>query len=156
VQGTHQGVNITRTFREVRCCCLATKISQSASRLKHLVEAKLIGWRVLLKSWWFSGNCLFFSSSYFISQLLEIHARSAKNQDRPLIYYVLQLLSFFFWLVFLCFGFFFKLFFVQFHPFAINFVLFYIKYSTHFINYCFFILFLGFFCPSTFYFIFFF
>jgi len=116
-----------------------TKISQPSCP-KRLVVAKLIGWCVLLKLW----QLFFFSYSYFLSSLLEICARLTKNQGCPLIYFVFQLRSFFFWLVFLCFGFFLDCFFFlfQFHHFSFDFVLFLYQIWYSFSWLFFFILFL--------------
>jgi hypothetical protein len=82
--------------------CYVTKICQFDP--KHLVETKLMGQHMFLKSWRFGGSWFFFSCLYFLSPLLEIHVRLAKNQGCPLIYFVFKLGSSLFWLVFLRFG----------------------------------------------------
>ena len=65
---------------------------------------KAYGQHMFLKSWRFGGSWLFFSCLYFLSPLLEIHVRLAKNQGCPLIFFVFKLGSSLFWLVFLRFG----------------------------------------------------
>ena len=74
---------------------------------------KAYGQHMFLKSWRFGGSWLFFFCLYFLSPLLEIHVRLAKNQGCPLIYFVFQLGSSLFWLVFLRFGLFFIFFLIS-------------------------------------------
>jgi hypothetical protein len=97
---------------------------------------KAYGQHMFLKSWRFGGSWLFFSCLYFLSPLLEIHVRLAKNQGCPLIYFVFQLGSSLFWLVFLRFGLFLIFFLIS--SFYIFFL--YIKYDTHFYYCCFYLL----------------
>jgi len=101
---------------------------------------KAYGQHMFLKSWRFGGSWLFFSCLYFLSPLLEIHVRLAKNQGCPLIYFVFKLGSSLFWLVFLRFGLF--LIFFSISSFYILFCFFYIKYDTHFYYCCFFFFYL--------------
>jgi hypothetical protein len=96
----------------------ATKISQPSCLLKRLVEAYLLGWRVLFSSRRFGGGWVLFSPLSFLYSLIEINVRSTKKRDCPSIYFVFQSWSFFL-LVFISFGFFFL---NQFHPFLFDFV----------------------------------
>ena len=77
----------------------------------------------------------FFLPPCFLPPFSKIHVMSTKNQDYPSVYFVLQLCSFFFWLVFVCIEFFLRFFF-NFIPFHL--IFFYIKYDTYsFDCYCF-------------------